>query len=110
MFRNWLKRYISLATPLLSITTVNNEALASPPTLFSQLRRYSLWLVTAIFLLSLNACSLERVKPWQRDLLAAQKMQLDPSPIESALDEHIYFSKEASSGGAGVGGGGCGCN
>ena len=26
------------------------------------------------------------------------------------LDEHIYFSKEASTGGAGFGGGGCGCN
>jgi len=53
---------------------------------------------------------LERVKPWERDLLAEKKMQLDPHPLESGLDEHIYFSKEASSGGAGVGGGGCGCN
>ena len=25
-------------------------------------------------------------------------------------DDHIYFSKEASSGGRGFGGGGCGCN
>ena len=27
----------------------------------------------------------------------------------TALDEHIYFSKEASTGGASFGGGGCGC-
>jgi hypothetical protein len=58
----------------------------------------------------LAACSLERVKPWERDLLAEKKMQLTPYPLEAALDDHIYFSKEASSGGAGVGGGGCGCN
>lgn len=50
------------------------------------------------------------VKPWERDLLAADKMQLIPFPIETSLDEHIYFSKEASSGGQGIGGGGCGCN
>jgi len=67
-----------------------------------------LLLFTAIQILS--ACSLERVKPWERDLLAEKKMQLTPSPLEASLDEHIYFSKEASSGGAGVGGGGCGCN
>lgn len=73
------------------------------------MRHLLLWvLLLPIFCLS--ACSLERVKPWERDLLAEQKMQLTPDPIESALDEHIYFSKEASSGGAGVGGGGCGCN
>lgn len=64
----------------------------------------------AALLLALNACSFAGVKPWERDLLAEQKMQLEPAPLESALDEHIYFSKEASSGGAGVGGGGCGCN
>ena len=37
-------------------------------------------------------------------------MQLVPYAVDHALDEHIYFSKEASSGGQGVGGGGCGCN
>jgi len=55
-------------------------------------------------------CAFERVAPWDRDLLAESKMQLIPDPLESYLDEHIYFSKEASSGGQGVGGGGCGCN
>jgi len=50
------------------------------------------------------------VKPWERDILAQDKMKLDPNPVETALDEHIYFSKEAASGGQGVGGGGCGCN
>lgn len=50
------------------------------------------------------------VKPWDRDLLAQKKMQLVPVPVDNALDEHVYFSKEAASGGQGVGGGGCGCN
>lgn len=60
--------------------------------------------------LGMSACSLEPVKPWERDLLAQKKMQLVPDLLESYLDEHLYFSKEASSGGQGVGGGGCGCN
>jgi len=50
------------------------------------------------------------VQPWQRDLLAAPGMAIDPDPIETALNEHVYFSKEASSGGIGSAGGGCGCN
>jgi hypothetical protein len=50
------------------------------------------------------------VQPWQRDLLAQKKMQLIPDPLENYLDQHIYMSKEASTGGQGVGGGGCGCN
>ena len=57
-----------------------------------------------------TACVYQKVKPWERDILAQDKMKLVPHPVESALDEHIYFSKEAASGGQGVGGGGCGCN
>jgi hypothetical protein len=60
--------------------------------------------------LFLTACSIEPVKPWDRDLLAEDKMQLVPDALEEALDAHIYFSKESSFGGAGIGGGGCGCN
>ena len=58
----------------------------------------------------LSACSLEPVEPWDRDILAQKKMQLIPDALENYADEHIYFSKEASTGGQGVGGGGCGCN
>jgi hypothetical protein len=50
------------------------------------------------------------VEPWERDLLAKPSMQLDSAPLASAIDDHIYFSKEAATGGRGVGGGGCGCN
>ena len=67
-------------------------------------------LLMVVLTLALCACSLEPVQPWDRDLLAQQKMQLVSDPLENYLDEHTYFSKEASSGGQGVGGGGCGCN
>ena len=58
----------------------------------------------------LSGCSNLGVKPWERDLLAKKSMQLNAYPLESASDDHTYFSKEASTGGRGFGGGGCGCN
>jgi Domain of unknown function (DUF4266) len=57
-----------------------------------------------------SGCAATAVKPWDRDLLAQPKMRLIPHPMEHAIDEHIYFSKEGSTGGSDVGGGGCGCN
>jgi hypothetical protein len=57
-----------------------------------------------------SGCSLKRVQPWERDVLAKKEMQLTPYPLDSYLDDHIYYSKEGSSGGQGLGGGGCGCN
>ncbi len=58
----------------------------------------------------LSGCAHLGVEPWQRDVLARPEMSLDADPLAAALDDHIYFSKEASSGGRGFGGGGCGCN
>ncbi len=57
-----------------------------------------------------SGCSSMGVEPWERDILAREEMQLTADPVEAAIDDHIYFSKEASSGGRGFGGGGCGCN
>jgi len=65
-------------------------------------------LLLVIPLMLLSACT--TVQPWEKDLLAKPSMALVTSEIDNALDEHIYFSKEASMGGQGVGGGGCGCN
>jgi len=67
---------------------------------------YKIFLLLSLLLLS--ACT--TVQPWDKDLLAKPSMALVPNEIDNALDEHIYFSKEASMGGQGVGGGGCGCN
>lgn len=61
-------------------------------------------------LLACSGCTSMGVEPWDRDVLAKDEMQLTADALEAATDDHIYFSKEASSGGRGFGGGGCGCN
>jgi len=58
----------------------------------------------------LSGCASLGVQPWERDIHARPEMSLDADPLTNGLDDHIYFSKEASSGGRGFGGGGCGCN
>ena len=60
--------------------------------------------------IALSGCSSLGAQPWERDILAKPEMQPVAAPVDTAFDDHIYFSKEASSGGAGFGGGGCGCN
>ncbi|MEJ2756168.1 MAG: DUF4266 domain-containing protein, partial [Gammaproteobacteria bacterium] len=42
--------------------------------------------------------------------LAKPEMEGVPDVIEGKMRDHVYFSKEGSSGGASAGGGGCGCN
>jgi len=66
-------------------------------------------IVLMIGILMVSACSSLGVEPWERDVLAKKEMQGIPA-MDQKFDDHIYFSKEASSGGAGFGGGGCGCN
>ncbi len=73
-------------------------------------KRVTRILFLSAILASLTACSTMGVEPWERDLLAKDSMQLAPDYFDNFYDEHIYFSKEATSGGQGVGGGGCGCN
>lgn len=70
--------------------------------------RYALVAVVASQLV--GCASLERVKPWERGTLAKKEMALNSAGLDNALDDHIYFSKEGSSGGRGFAGGGCGCN
>jgi len=70
------------------------------------------WRTLALVTLAapLAACSNLGVQPWERELLAKPSMQLSAAPVQDALDDHIYFSKEAATGGRSFGGGGCGCN
>jgi|TARA_B100000809_G_scaffold63776_1_gene60551 hypothetical protein len=65
-------------------------------------------LFVAFSMLILNACS--QVRPWERGYLSKKEMSWDSDILESALNDHIFFSKEASSGGNNAAGGGCGCN
>ena len=56
----------------------------------------------------LSGCT--TVHPWERAALADYTMRPDRDSLHNTMFEHIYFSREASSGGRGVGGSGCGCN
>lgn len=69
-------------------------------------------LVIFLAAMGLLACGAgcQNVKPWQRGSLADITMRPDRDPIGKAMNQHIFFSREAASGGEGVGGGGCGCN
>jgi Domain of unknown function (DUF4266) len=67
-------------------------------------------LLCALVLPAAAGCSTLGVKPWQREVLARPQMALNAEPMDAAIDDHIYFSKEAASGGRSFGGGGCGCN
>ena len=66
--------------------------------------------LTAVALSLLGGCSHMGVQPWERDVLARKSMQLNKEPAITGFHEHVYFSKEAASGGRGFDGGGCGCN
>lgn len=70
--------------------------------------RWILLLVAAGGLLIVSGCT--TVKPWERGYLADYTMRADRDALHVGMNEHMYFSREASSGGRGVGGGGCGCN
>lgn len=52
----------------------------------------------------------QHVSPWERGVLADATMRPDANPLNVMMAEHMWFSREAASGGRGVGGGGCGCN
>jgi len=68
----------------------------------------SCWLIVSSLL---GGCSaLTPVNPWEKGDLAKPEMTFEGDPLEGRFVQHIYTSKENSSGGYGVGGGGCGCN
>ncbi len=50
------------------------------------------------------------VEPWERGRFAKNEMRIEPDAMNAAFMRHVYFSKEASSGGNTTAGGGCGCN
>jgi hypothetical protein len=71
--------------------------------------RFRLALVLPLLLLACVAgCA--TVQPWERGRFTKRKMQLDPSPESTSLEQHVYEYREGSVGGHGTVGGGCGCN
>lgn len=73
------------------------------------MQRLIVWCIAGLSLAT-SGCSLNTVQPWQKNHLARPDMQLATSAVEMGLEDHIYFSKEGSSGGRSFAGGGCGCN
>lgn len=72
------------------------------------IRRVLIALASLAMLWGATGC--QTVQPWERGALADYTMRPDRDPLHTAMSEHIFFSREASSGGRGVGGSGCGCN
>jgi len=67
-------------------------------------------LLAATLLLAALTGACAPVQPWQRGRLAQPGMALDRDTMLASISQHIYGSKEGSSGGVGPAGGGCGCN
>jgi len=63
-----------------------------------------------LLMLTLMSGCASNVKPWERGTLSRAEMQWVSDPMEAQLSRHVYFSKEASTGGGEAVGGGCGCN
>jgi Domain of unknown function (DUF4266) len=80
------------------------------------MKHLKVWLYAAAIgaLLASTGCAstaeLGQVSPWEKGNLAKSKMTFEGDPLDQRFVQHIYGSKENSSGGYGVGGGGCGCN
>jgi hypothetical protein len=70
--------------------------------------RYHHFLFALLILTTLTACT--NVQPWERGNLAKPQMALDPYPLQTAVSQHNYSSREAASAANNAQGGGCGCN
>ncbi|WP_420591179.1 DUF4266 domain-containing protein [Bacterioplanoides sp.] len=64
--------------------------------------------VLVLAVVAVSGCA--QVKPWERGNLSKDVMAWQSDPLKGSLDNHIFFSKEGSSGGGQAAGGGCGCN
>src|SRR6185369_5754920 len=62
--------------------------------LMKALLRAATAVIALMTVATLSGCSTVGVKPWQRDILARPEMALDANPVDTAFDEHVYFSKE----------------
>jgi hypothetical protein len=75
-----------------------------------EIMRFRKWIFILLLaaVAAFSGCS--SVEPWERGFLADEMMRVDRDPLSLANAEHLWFSREAVSGGQGIGGGGCGCN
>jgi Domain of unknown function (DUF4266) len=76
----------------------------------SKITLYAGLVATMLTCTGCASSSLGQVSPWEKGNLAKSEMTFESDPLDQRFIQHIYSSKENSSGGYGVGGGGCGCN
>lgn len=67
-------------------------------------------IVLATMVTMLMSGCVTTVEPWEREILAKKSMAWEPDGMQSAFKQHVYTSKEATTGGTSTTGGGCGCN
>jgi hypothetical protein len=69
------------------------------------------FIVIFAILLSVSGLSgCVQVAAWERGNLAKPQMALEPTPLQSAIQAHVYGSREAAASiNSSGGGGGCGC-
>lgn len=60
--------------------------------------------------IGLSGCQITPVAAWEKGVLADPTMSPSGLAQFSAINSHVYTSKETIKGGEGVAGGGCGCN
>ena len=89
------------------MTTQNPMALVTAPRPHVLIRSAAL---SAVFTLLGGCGTVPTVQAWEKGNLARPEMGFERDSLDAKFTDHIYFSKEAASGGTGVGGGGCGCN
>jgi Domain of unknown function (DUF4266) len=72
---------------------------------------YKISLCATVIVTLITGCShITPVNAWDKADLAKPEMTFESDVLDAKFSDHIYFSREAATGGSGVGGGGCGCN
>lgn len=66
------------------------------------------WAPAAAAAFCLSGCA--SLGAWQRAVLESRVMDPVGSPLEAALDDHVFAIREAAQGATGAAGSSCGCN
>jgi hypothetical protein len=90
------------------VTTERRRRVRTPRTSGGVVARRIAIVLGFVALLGLGA-GCRSVEPWEREQLAAPRMQREPHAPHAAFLDHVRQSREAATTGDGSGGGGCGC-
>ncbi len=68
------------------------------------------WIIVGLAMSTLICGGCGSISMMDRAQLGSYSMRPDRDALDDTFAEHVYFTREAASGGRSVGGGGCGCN